>query len=321
MTARPISLAISTCPNDTFAFHAILNHEIDLQGLEFQIELLDIQELNSGLQSGRFDVAKTSFHAALLLAKETVVLTTGAALGFGVGPLLLAANQPTADQVRDWQFNAAKILSSDQDDAENLVAPDRGSSKQSSAPLIALCPGQLTTATLLFKLFYHQQLETGQIELRQVLFSDIMPQLRSGRADLGVCIHEGRFTWQTQGLSQIEDLGSRWENLTAAPLPLGGIVARRNLGFELIGKIQTIIRQSIQFALANRHRTLPTMKRYAAEFDDQVLFQHVDLYVNQWTIDIGSAENNGLNQLIHQAIKAGIISREDVKMEIFSQPF
>ena len=163
--ARSIRLGISTCPNDTFAFHALIHRLVDWRGLNFEIELLDIQELNNRLHQGTFEVAKASFHAALKLSNKTLVLACGSALGFGVGPLLLAAHPETTPE---------------------------------SASQLTLCPGSDTTATLLFQLFYP---ETTQVE--QVVFSDIMPRLRSAQADFGVCIHEGRFTWESEGLALV----------------------------------------------------------------------------------------------------------------------
>ncbi len=242
---RPIRLGISTCPNDTFAFHALMHRLVDWRGLDFSIELLDIQELNDRLFANDLDVAKTSFHAALLLAERTVVLPSGSALGFGVGPLLLAAEPDSKPQT-----------------------PDQ----------IALCPGQHTTATLLLELFYPR---TATIQ--QIVFSQIMPALKRRQADFGVCIHEGRFTWRQQGLALVEDLGTRWEHETNSPLPLGGLVASRKLPAETIGTVQRVVRESLEYALADPHVALPTMRQYAQEFDDAVLMKHVDLYVNDWT--------------------------------------
>ena len=169
----PIRLGISTCPNDTYAFHALMEGLVDLRGLQFQVELLDIQQLNDRLLADHFDVAKASFSAALLVADKYWVLPSGSALGFGVGPLLLSS---TAH-----------------------MHPHEPSQ-------VTLCPGEHTTAAMLFRLFYPK---TTRVE--QVVFSDIMPRLSAGTADFGVCIHEGRFTWQAQGLGLVEDLGTRWE--------------------------------------------------------------------------------------------------------------
>ncbi len=278
--ATPIHLAISTCPNDTFAFHALMQKAVDWRGLDFQFELLDIQQLNNRLFNGDFDVAKTSFHAALMLTEETVVLTSGTALGFQVGPLLLAA-APDNAPVDDTQ--------------------------------ITLCPGEDTTATLLFQLFYPK---TTQI--CNVVFSDIFPALQRSEADFGVCIHEGRFTWHEAGLSLVEDLGTRWETETGCPLPLGGIVARRSLPTGVIAAVQGVIHDSLQYSLADRDAPLPTMRQYAQEFDDNVLMQHVDLYVNEWTVNLGAVGVAALNELSRRAAAAGLLTAPLRPIEVFA---
>ena len=271
-STQTIRLGISTCPNDTFAFHALIEKAVDWRGLNFEVELLDIQQLNDRLFAGDFDVAKASFHAALLLAESCVVLPSGSALGFGVGPLLLAAR--AGEQPRDTNQ-------------------------------VTLCPGRHTTAMMLFQIFYPN---TTRVE--QVIFSDIMPRLVNRQADFGVCIHEGRFTWQDQNLALVEDLGTRWEATTGSPLPLGGIIARRSLGDESIGRAQAVIRDSIKYAIADRDAALPTMRRHAQEFSDEVLMQHVDLYVNPWTVDLGEVGTAALARLAEEAREAGIISFE-----------
>ncbi|MEZ6132368.1 MAG: futalosine hydrolase [Planctomycetaceae bacterium] len=275
-----IRLAISTCPNDTFAFHALMNGNVDCRGLDFQVELLDIQELNNRLLADRVDVAKTSFHAALLLAEHWVVLPSGSALGFGVGPLLLASHPDTVPATGDQ---------------------------------VTLCPGEHTTAALLFQLFYP---ETSQI--RQAVFSDIMPQLQQRRADFGVCIHEGRFTWQDQGLALVEDLGTRWEQETGSPLPLGGIVASRRLSAQTAATVQAVIFDSLQYALAHRDAPLTTMRKYAQEFSDDVLMQHVDLYVNQWTVNLGEVGKHALNELSVRAARIGLLPPGGRPLEVLT---
>jgi 1,4-dihydroxy-6-naphthoate synthase len=272
-----MKLAISTCPNDTFAFHAILQRKIDLQGIDLEIELLDIEQLNEGLIQNRFDVAKASFHAALLMTGTTILLSAGSALGYGVGPLLLATEA------------------------------DRVPGDSDTSPSITLCPGELTTATLLFKVFYAPALASGRTQLKQVVFSEIMPQLQRRQAQFGVCIHEGRFTWEVQGLRCVEDLGTRWERQTGEPLPLGGILAQRRLPRLQLQALQSVIRDSIEYGLANRAETLETMRRYAQELSDEVLFQHVDLYVNQWTIDLGSQGRRAVDRLHRYAAEKGVI--------------
>ncbi len=274
-----IHLGISTCPNDTFTFHGLMTHSVDWRGLAFEVELIDIQQLNDRLFAGDFDVAKTSFHAALLLADRTVVLPSGSALGFGVGPLLLSA---------------------------------RAGERPENPEQVTLCPGQHTTAALLFQLFY--PLTT---QIRHVVFSDIMPDLKQGKADFGVCIHEGRFTWQHEGLGLVEDLGTRWELETSCPLPLGGIVARHSLDRNIIATLQAVIHDSLQLALSDRSLPLPTMRKYAQEFDDAVLMQHVELYVNDWTVDLGSVGKNALKQLSRRAQAIGLIPGKSVELQVF----
>lgn len=275
-----IHLGISTCPNDTFAFHGLMTRSVDWRGLQFDVELIDIQQLNDRLFAGEFDVAKTSFHAALMLSQVMVVLPSGSALGFGVGPLLLSAQAGTSP---------------------------------SNASQVTLCPGKHTTASLLFSLFYPK---TTQVKHR--VFSEIMPDLKARRADFGVCIHEGRFTWQNEGLGLVEDLGTRWERETSCPLPLGGIMARRKLGSEILGKVQAVIHDSLTLALKNPDIALPTMRTYAQEFDDTVLMKHVELYVNDWTVDLGTVGSNALKELGRRAQSVGLVPEGMQPLEVMS---
>ena len=263
-----IRLGISTCPNDTFAFHGLLTRAVDWRGLDFEVELLDIEALNTRMRGGGFDVCKVSFAAAVAMAADVVVLPSGSALGFGVGPLLLAAAPGT---------------------------------RPATPAQLTLCPGEQTTATLLFDLFHPR---TTRVE--QVVFSAIMPRLAAGTADFGVCIHEGRFTWQAHGLHLVEDLGSRWEAETGGPLPLGGIVAGRRLPAAVTATVQRVIHDSLALAMADPAAPLPTMRRHAQEFDDRVLRQHVELYVNDWTLDLGDVGRRALAELASRAAAAGL---------------
>lgn len=271
---RTIHFGISTCPNDTFAFHGLLAGKVATPGLDLRIELMDVQELNERLAAGRFDAAKASFHAALRLAGEVGVLPVGSALGFGVGPLLLAAPE------------------------------GRGPAARTGGSPRVLCPGEWTTATLLYRMFH------GDGAIEQTVFDRIMPALKAGDADLGVCIHEGRFTWEREGLRCVEDLGSRWERETGAPLPLGGLLARRGLGPEVHAALTAAIRASLDHAWAHREETLVTMRRYAQELDDAVIWQHVELYVNEWTRDLGDAGARALAALREQAVCAGLVAAD-----------
>lgn len=275
----PIHLGISTCPNDTFTFHALMQRRVDWRGCDFRVDLLDVEELNERLLAGEFDVAKASFHAALHLSAEMGVLPTGSALGFGVGPLLLAS-RPNSHPAEPIQTTVGR----------------------SHRPRV-LCPGKWTTATMLYRLFH-----PGAGDVQQVVFSQIMPALVAGQADFGVCIHEGRFTWQDQGLSLVEDLGQRWERETGGPLPLGGILARRRLGNATLRRVQAVIADSLQYGLAHREDAMGTMRRYAQEMDDRVLWAHVDLYVNRWTQSLGDEGRDALAQLSEKAAESGLVA-------------
>lgn len=248
-----LSLGISTCPNDTYAFHGLLTGAVELEdlGLAFDITLHDVEELNTRFAKGAFDVAKLSFAAMLRQADELVVLPVGAALGFGVGPVVLA--RPGFQGPLD-------------------------------ATTRVLAPGANTTASLLWRRFHP---ELGEPD--QVVFHEIMPALARGDADLGVCIHEGRFTYAEAGLSLFEDLGAVWEGATGAPLPLGGIAARRALGADVIGRVAQAIRRSLAVADADPDATAATMARHAQDQSRASHFKHVELYVNAWTRDLAHA--------------------------------
>jgi 1,4-dihydroxy-6-naphthoate synthase len=264
-----IRLGISSCPNDTFAFHGLLHGKVDRRGLDFDIDLLDIQELNDRLEQGQLDLGKASFAAALNLADRYSILPVGAAIGHGVGPLLLASGPGRGDP----------------------VASDR-----------VLCPGADTTATLLARCLFPQ--------LRNVQhchFAQIMPALQRGDSDYGVVIHEGRFTFEAAGLHLVHDLGSLWEQRTGAPVPLGGLLARRHLSHEVQHTAIEVIRASLRYGLQNRAETLPTLRQYAQELADEVLWAHVDLYVNEQTVHLGPSGEKALCALHQQARAAGLL--------------
>lgn len=265
---KSLQIGISTCPNDTFCFHALLNGEITIPGLKLEFTLADVEQLNEGMLAGRFDVCKVSAHAALLAWDRVGALSSGWALGHGVGPVVLSA-QP-----------------------RHVLTPNSR----------VLAPGQWTTAHLLWKLFHDPP---GQLE--QCVFSEIMPALQRGAAELGVCIHEGRFTWEAAGLHLFEDLGVRWAEISHTPLPLGGIVARRELDPGLCLQVQQAIADSLAWAHAHRESALESMRRHAQEESDEVLWGHVELYVNAWTQALGKEGEAALALLSKLAGERGLI--------------
>lgn len=288
---RNLRIGISTCPNDTFAFHALLSGELDprphLGGRGLEFLLSDVEELNRLFLAGELDLAKVSYAAALAGAADLWVLPVGSALGFGVGPVLLAAREG--------------------------LAPDRPvrSPGGRTRPPRVLAPGEWTTATLLYRLLHPA---AGQLE--QVVFSAILPALEAGRAELGVCIHEGRFTYRERGLVLVEDLGASYERRSDAPLPLGGIVGRRELGPELLQAVAGLIGTSLDRAWSAPERTLPTLRRHADEQQDEVLWKHVELYVNGWTRELGPVGRRALGRLSQAARGAGLLAADAPDLQV-----
>jgi len=261
--SRTLRVGLSTCPNDTFLFHGLLEGLVDTRGLSLEFVLGDVQQLNELLADGELEVGKASFATALRIADRYGVLRVGSALGFGVGPVLLAR--------------------------PGLAGPPRR----------VLAPGAGTTATLLLAALHPELCVEGV--LRQVRFDEIMPALAAGRADAGVAIHEGRFTFARHGLTLLEDLGASWERLTGAPVPLGGLLARRDLGAATHAALTRTLADSLALARRDPQATLPTMRRHAQEFDDAVLWQHVELYVNDSTAELGAAGRAALEELARRS--------------------
>lgn len=256
---RALRIGLSTCPNDTFLFHGLLEGLVDTRGLSLEFVLGDVQQLNELLEQDELDAGKASFATALRLADRYGVLRVGSALGFGVGPVLLAR--------------------------PGLSGPPRR----------VLAPGAGTTATLLLRALHPELCAPGV--LSQVRFDAIMPALARGEADAGVAIHEGRFTYARYGLLLLEDLGASWERLTGAPVPLGGLLARRDLGAEVHAALAHALQDSLALARRDPQATLPTLRRHAQELDDDVLWQHVELYVNERTADLGAEGCAALEEL------------------------
>lgn len=277
-----IKLGISTCPNDTFAFAALIERRVDWRGLDFEVWLGDIQELNYRLSRDELDVGKASFHAALWLAEKYVVLRSGSAIGYGVGPLLLAAGSG--------------------------LAPTPHAKDER---LLALLPGPWTTAHLLYQMFYPKS-----TRIEHVVFSEIMPRLVKGVADFGVCIHEGRFTYQQHGLTLVEDLGDRWELESGLPLPLGGILASTALTTDTRHRVNEVVADSLHYAWDHPGDVLPLMRRHAQEFDDEVLMKHVELYVNERTLNIGAAGRQALDVLGMRARECGWLPERHCMLEV-----
>lgn len=268
MTA--LRFGLSTCPNDTFLFHALLAGEVAVADVDVEWVLADVQELNEALAAGDLDGAKVSFAAALTMADDVTVLPVGSALGFGVGPVLLG--RPGYPR----------------------LTPDAR----------VLCPGAGTTAALLMRCL-HPDVE----RVSHVRFDAIMPALARDDAtdgpDAGVAIHEGRFTYEALGLPLLEDLGARWEEVTGTPVPLGGLVVRRAVEAPVVARLVDALDASLAAARADPAATLPTMRAHAQELDDDVIARHVELYVNDHTTDLGDVGRRCLDELARRSGSAG----------------
>ena len=266
-----LTLGFSPCPNDTFIFDAMVHGKIDTEGLKFRYILADVEELNQKAFRGELDITKLSFHAFLHLADKYVLLQSGAALGSNAGPLLISRIPLTLADL--------------------------------TGKLIGI-PGKNTTANLLLSLAAPQL--TNKVEM---LFSDIEKAIADGRIAAGLIIHESRFTYQQKGLFKVADLGEFWERKTQSPIPLGGIVARRNFPFETIQKIDRVLKKSVEFAFAFPESSMPFTKANAQEMDEDVMRKHIKLYVNDFSIQLGPAGRKAVMLLFGEAINAGLIPK------------
>ncbi|MFH0924806.1 MAG: 1,4-dihydroxy-6-naphthoate synthase [bacterium] len=246
---RPISLAFSSCPNDTFIFYALVNRKIDTDEFIFKEELADIDRLNQMAFAKEIDVVKVSYHAFGYLRDQYNLLRSGGALGRRCGPLLVAKVPVTRGDI-----------------VNKTIA----------------IPGEYTTAFLLLRLY--------QPEVRDVVsmqFDRIMPAVKNGDVDAGLIIHEGRFTYPQYGLKKIIDLGEWWEDYTGCLIPLGCIIIKKKLGKEIAQEVERLIKESITYAYLHKEEVREYIKMYAQELEDSVIDNHINLYVNEYSLDIG----------------------------------
>ncbi len=263
-----LSIGYSPCPNDTFIFNALIHALVPCPGIELREQLEDVETLNRLALERRLDVSKISYHALGHLRRDYVLLRCGGALGRGCGPLLICR----AGQ-RPTALRATTIL----------------------------IPGELTTANLLL------QLHLGGCAVRSVPFEQIMPRLAAGEADAGVIIHESRFTYADHGFEQIIDLGQWWEQLTGLPIPLGGIIARRDLPTALILTLEDALRASIDYAYTHPDAAADYISSNAQELSNTVTKAHIDLYVNEFSRDLGDEGLAAVSELLKRAEHAGLI--------------
>jgi len=272
-----LTIGFSPCPNDTFIFDAMIHGKIDTEGLEFEVVMKDVEELNRMAFNNLLNITKLSFHAFAHLTNDYILLNSGSALGNKCGPLVISKT---------------------------------GKSEELSQGIIGI-PGKYTTANLLFSIRF-PEVKNKQ----ELLFSAIENAILSETIDAGVIIHENRFTYQDKGLKKVIDLGEFWEKTTGYPIPLGGIAGQRTLDPATLQKVNRIIKRSIEFAFSNRESSKEFIKRHAQEMDEDVIKQHINLYVNDYSLDLGERGKQAVVILFEKAIEASLITSYNKKLFI-----
>ena len=261
-----LTIGLSPCPNDTFIFDAMLNGKIDTEGLSFQYQLEDVETLNRMALQGELDISKVSYGGVSKMLQHYKILNAGGALGKGVGPLLVSKKHSSLDTLNP---TAASVI----------------------------LPGKFTTAHLLFALSFPEIKEKVFMP-----FHEIENAVLNLQADAGVIIHENRFTYHERGLFKLADLGELWEKETGLPIPLGGILSRRKFSTPLLHKIDRIIKRSLEYAFEHAEILSPFVKENAQEMDETVMRQHIGLYVNHFSLNLGADGRAAIWKLLETSV-------------------
>ena len=258
-----LTLGFSPCPNDTFIFDALVHHKIDTEGLEFEVIFADVEQLNKWAFQGKLDITKLSYNAFTHCVNDYALLDSGSALGNNCGPLL-------------------------------IKKPNTILTKESKIAI----PGKYTTANMLLNIAFPNH--ENKVEL---LFSDIEDKVINGSVDVGLIIHENRFTYEDKGLEKVKDLGEFWEEETGLPIPLGGIVTNRRLPLATQQKIERVLRKSVEFAFENPNSSADYVKFHAQEMEKEVVDAHIALYVNNYSISLGEQGRKAVELLFEKSRK------------------
>jgi len=270
---QQITIGYSPCPNDTFIFYALVHGKVHVPGIEFREQLADVETLNRMALESSLDITKISFHALGHLREQYALLRSGSALGRGCGPLIVAKPGTRFEDIK-----------------KGVIA----------------IPGKLTTATLLLRLL------DPTIENTIVMaFDRIMDAVVKGDASAGLIIHESRFTYPLYKLEKLLDLGAWWEKHSGLPIPLGGILGKRSLGRDILLSIEAGIRDSLHYANAHPDEVLQYCKQHSQEMDDTVMKNHIDLYVNDFSLDLGQEGLAAVRRLFDEAEASGIFPHSD----------
>ena len=264
-----LTLGFSPCPNDTFIFDAMVHGRIDTEGLEFDYFLTDVEELNRKALSADVDVTKISYHAFAYVAQNYLILDAGSALGHRNGPLLISKNR-----IGISELPGLKIA----------------------------IPGKYTTANLLFSIAWPEV-----VNKTEYLFSDIEDALLKDEVDAGLIIHETRFTYFRRGLHKLADMGEYWETLTGLPIPLGAIVIKRSIPDDIALKVNRVVRRSLEYAYKDSFASYDFVSDNAREMDSTIMNNHIKLFVNEYTLNLGKKGREAIVELFRIAGEKGVI--------------
>ena len=258
---KPLTIGFSPCPNDTFIFDALVNRKIDTGSYSFEPQLEDVETLNRWALQGKLDISKISYGVWPSVMEKYTLLNSGSALGKGVGPLLISTKK-----------------------SDNF--------RSTINELTVAIPGEHTTAHLLFSMAF-----PSAQRKRFIIFSEIEEAVLSGEVDCGVIIHESRFTYAQKGLVKWLDLGDYWEQETGVPIPLGGIVMKNNFDQRMIDEVDSLIKKSLEFAFTNYPQLPDYVRQHSQEMNEEVMRKHIDLYVNNFSLDLGEEGRAAIEQL------------------------
>jgi 1,4-dihydroxy-6-naphthoate synthase len=274
-----LALGFSPCPNDTFIFDALVNKKIDTEGLEFTVMMEDVETLNEWGLKGKLDISKLSFPALFRSLDNYLLLDSGSALGKGVGPLLVSKNKMKEEDIE----------------------------KKSIA-----IPGSNTTANMILSFAY-----PGAMNKIPMVFSSIEDAVLAGTTELGVIIHENRFTYKEKGLEKVADLGEVWEQKMKLPIPLGGIAVNRRLTVSTGKKLEGLIRRSLEFAFSNYPRIADYVKQHSQTMSEDVMRQHIDLYVNDYSLSLGKDGRKAVEKMFEVFLSMQKVEEGDWENKVF----
>lgn len=276
---KKLSLGFSSCPNDTFIFDALIHHKIDTEGLEFEVFIADVEELNKKAFAAELDITKISFNAFTRLTDKYLLLDSGAALGENCGPLIIAKEKMSLNELKNKRI---------------------------------VIPGFNTTANLLMSFAFPEAKQKTEL-----LFSEIENAVLQEKADAGLIIHESRFTYADKGLIKLADVGEIWEHKTQTPTPLGGIIVRKDLDKETLLKINRSLKRAVLFAFEHPKSGLNFIRQHAQEMSEEVMYKHIGLYVNDYTKSLQQKGKDAVLKLFEVAKELGNIKNIPNRSEIF----